>query len=80
MLSASRAATVSLFLIDSVNISACRVTELGRSRYYPLWPDSARLGHVNPDDRRIELEIRPIIPTDSVQRLRRESCVEGLRR
>lgn len=76
MLSASRAATVSLFLIDSVGIPSCRVSALGRSRYYPIDPGSAAEGGVNPDDRRIELEIRPIVPSDSVQQRRRASCVE----
>jgi outer membrane protein OmpA-like peptidoglycan-associated protein len=77
VLSASRAATVALFLIDSVKIPACQVSALGRSRYYPVDPDSARKT-LEPDerDRRIELEIRPRIPHDSVQTRRRESCVE----
>lgn len=75
MLSASRAATVSLFLIDSVGVPPCRVSALGRSRYYPIEPDRARAGVINPEDRRIELEIRPIIPSDTVQQARRASCV-----
>lgn len=78
VLSASRAATVSLFLIDSVHVPACQVAALGRSRYYPV--DAARArssAGVDERDRRIELEIRPVIPSDSVQRSRRrESCVE----
>jgi outer membrane protein OmpA-like peptidoglycan-associated protein len=77
VLSASRAATVSLFLIDSAGIPACQVSALGRSRYYPADPAQARATHaVDPADRRIELEIRPILPRDSVQRMRRGACVE----
>jgi outer membrane protein OmpA-like peptidoglycan-associated protein len=76
VLSTSRAATVSLFLIDSVRVPACRIAALGRSRYYPVDPRTARQSDaVNELDRRIELEIRPIIPSDTVQRARRESCV-----
>ncbi|HET6232616.1 MAG TPA: OmpA family protein [Longimicrobiaceae bacterium] len=76
ILSASRAATVSLFLIDSVGIPACQVSALGRSRYYPVNPAAAASGHVDEADRRIELEIRPVIPSDTVQQARRKSCVE----
>lgn len=75
ILSASRAATIALFLIDSVGIPPCQVSALGRSRYYPLNPETARRGIVDPDDRRIELEIRPIVPSDTVQRNRRANCV-----
>jgi outer membrane protein OmpA-like peptidoglycan-associated protein len=80
MLAAARAATVSLFLIDSVGIPACRVSALGRSRYYPIDPEGASRGGINPDDRRIELEIRPIVPSDTVQRQRRSSCVDVVTR
>jgi outer membrane protein OmpA-like peptidoglycan-associated protein len=76
ILSASRAATVSLFLIDSVRISPCQVSALGRSRYYPLNPEAARQGGtVNEGDRRIELEIRPRVVGDTVQDRRRTNCV-----
>lgn len=76
VLSASRAATVSLFLIDSVHVPPCQVSALGRSRYYPVDPATARRSaDVDEQDRRIELEIRPVLPTDSVQRARRASCV-----
>ena len=76
ILSSSRAATVSLFLIDSVKISPCQVSALGRSRYYPVDPDSARASPtVNEGDRRIELEIRPIVLGDTVQEGRRKNCV-----
>lgn len=76
ILSASRAATVSLFLIDSVGISPCQVSALGRSRYYPVDPEAARQGGaVNEGDRRIELEIRPRVVGDTVQERRRSDCV-----
>ena len=76
ILSASRAATVSLFLIDSVGIPPCQVSALGRSRYYPADPERARhVAAVNEQDRRIELEIRPVLPRDTVQTARRKSCV-----
>jgi outer membrane protein OmpA-like peptidoglycan-associated protein len=76
ILSASRAATVSLFLIDSVSIDACQVSALGRSRYYPVDPEAARKSSVaNAGDRRIELEIRPVVVGDTVQEGRRSNCV-----
>jgi outer membrane protein OmpA-like peptidoglycan-associated protein len=77
VLSASRAATVSLFLIEGVGIPACKVSALGRSRYYPADPVQARSSaDIRPDDRRIELEIRPILPEDPAQARRRLACVE----
>lgn len=79
-LSAARAATVALFLIDSAGVPACRVSALGRSHYYPVRPDRARAGaDADPADRRIELEIRPQLPGDTVQRRRRDACVESRR-
>jgi len=76
VLSASRAATVALFLIDSVRVPPCQVSALGRSRYYPVDPGRARRSaEVDEQDRRIELEIRPVLPADSVQKARRGSCV-----
>jgi outer membrane protein OmpA-like peptidoglycan-associated protein len=77
-LSASRAATIAQFLIDSVAVPPCRVSALGRSRYYPVDPERARSDTaVDPRDRRIELEIRPVLPTDTLQRARRErNCVD----
>ena len=76
ILSASRAATVSLFLIDSVRIPECQVSAMGRSRYYPVDPAAARIsGRVDGRDRRIELEIRPKVVRDTVQDRRRASCV-----
>lgn len=75
-LSASRATTVALFLIDSAGLSPCGVTSLGRGKHYPVNPGAARQSRqVDEADRRIELEIRPIIPSDSVQAKRRASCV-----
>lgn len=75
-LSASRAATVSMFLIDSAGMPACSVSAMGRSRNYPVNPVAARAStEVDPADRRIELEIRPKLPGDSVQRMRAASCV-----
>lgn len=77
ILSSARAATVSLFLIDSASIPACQVSALGRSRYYPVNPEEARQSHtVNARDRRIELEIRPVVVGDAVQERRRRSCVD----
>jgi outer membrane protein OmpA-like peptidoglycan-associated protein len=73
VLSASRAATVALFLIQDVHIPPCKVSALGRSRFYPVGPELR--DSVNPSDRRIELEIRPIVPGDTVQERRRKSCV-----
>lgn len=76
ILSASRAATVSLFLIDSVGIPPCKVSAMGRSRYYPVDPRAARHSDtVDGDDRRIELEIRPVVVGDTVQERRRGECV-----
>lgn len=76
ILSSARAATVSLFLIDSVSIPPCQVSALGRSRYYPVNPDSARRSAtVNEGDRRIELEIRPVVVGDTVQERRKSNCV-----
>jgi chemotaxis protein MotB len=76
-LSASRSATVALFLVESVGLPPCQITALGRSFYYPVSPEDARRsGKVNPADRRIELEIRPRIPGDSLQRQRRAACVQ----
>jgi outer membrane protein OmpA-like peptidoglycan-associated protein len=80
ILSASRAAAVSLFLIDSVAIPECKVSALGRSRYYPVDPGAARRSRaVDRKDRRIELEIRPIVLGDTVQAGRRSSCVPSRR-
>jgi outer membrane protein OmpA-like peptidoglycan-associated protein len=77
VLSASRAATVSLYLIERVGIPACKVSALGRSRYYPANPRAARMRTaVDSADRRIELEIRPVLPSDTTQTLRREACVD----
>jgi len=59
-LSSARAATVALFLIDSAGIHPCRISALGRSRYYPVDPgDAQSVSSPDPADRRIELEVRP---------------------
>ncbi|HSU17489.1 OmpA family protein [Longimicrobium sp.] len=80
VLSSARAATVALFLIDSAGVPACRVSALGRSHYYPVRPARARAGaKADPADRRIELEIRPQLPGDTVQRHRRDACVDSRR-
>jgi outer membrane protein OmpA-like peptidoglycan-associated protein len=76
-LSAARAASVALFLIDTVHIAPCRVTALGRSRYYPVDVAMARTAREpNPQDRRIEMEIRPVIIGDRQQTERRDACVD----
>lgn len=76
-LSSERATTVALFFIDSLGIGACQITALGRGRYYPSSPALAMTSRrPNPADRRIELEIRPVIENDSAQAQRRRQCVE----
>jgi outer membrane protein OmpA-like peptidoglycan-associated protein len=77
-LSSTRAASVALFLIDSARIPACKVSALGRSRYYPVDPAAAArdAGAVDERDRRIELEIRPVVVGDTLQEQRRSSCVD----
>lgn len=76
-LSSSRATSVALILIDSLGIPACRVTALGRGRYYPVNPALARTTTIeNPADRRIELEIRPVVEGDVLQKAQRDRCVE----
>jgi outer membrane protein OmpA-like peptidoglycan-associated protein len=76
-LSSSRAATVALFLIDSVGFNPCQVTALGRSRHYPVDPEQAQTGVIDVRDRRIELEIRPVLPQDPDQQRRRDGCVDA---
>jgi outer membrane protein OmpA-like peptidoglycan-associated protein len=76
-LSAERAASVALFLIHETGLPACKITALGRGRFYPVDPERARATtEVMPADRRIELEIRPIILSDEGQSARRGHCVE----
>ena len=75
-LSSQRAATVALFLIDSTGLPACKVTALGRGRLYPIDPVGARATtRPNPADRRIELEIRPMVVANKEQEARRRNCV-----
>jgi outer membrane protein OmpA-like peptidoglycan-associated protein len=57
-LSAARASSVALFLIEK-GLSACKVTALGRGSYFPVDTTKARLPEGRPEDRRIEIEIRP---------------------
>ena len=76
-LSSERAASVALFLTGDARLPACMITALGRGPFYPVDPDSARVARtVMPEDRRIELEIRPMIVGDSAQLARRRQCVE----
>ena len=80
MLSSERAATVALFLIDQGKLPACRVTALGRGPFYPLDPVRARTYSTpNPLDRRIEIEIRPLVVGDTAQERRRKECVDDVR-
>jgi outer membrane protein OmpA-like peptidoglycan-associated protein len=71
-LSAQRAVSVSSYLI-SKGLSACKVTALGRGRYYPI--DTI----VETKNRRIELEIHPIIPSTATKASSRQRCVEARR-
>lgn len=76
-LSSSRATSVALILINDFGLSACRVTALGRGRFYPVDPVQARQSSAaNPADRRIELEIRPVVKGDKVQQEQRARCVD----
>src|SRR4051812_32209009 len=79
-LSSQRAATVALFLIDEAKLPACRVTALGRGPFYPVDPVRARTYSTpNPLDRRIEIEIRPLVVGDTAQDRRRKECVDDVR-
>jgi outer membrane protein OmpA-like peptidoglycan-associated protein len=76
-LSSERAASIALFFIGETGLPACKITALGRGPFYPVNPDLARRqARVMPEDRRIELEIRPVIVGDSAQIARRSHCVE----
>jgi outer membrane protein OmpA-like peptidoglycan-associated protein len=76
-LSSERAASVALFLIGETGLPACKITALGRGPFYPVDPERARRARtVMAQDRRIELEIRPVIVGDSAQLSRRRQCVE----
>lgn len=78
-LSAQRAATIAQFLIDSVGLSACSVSALGRSHYYPVDTSATQSLTVDPRDRRIELEFRPVLPRDQNQVFQRSRCRSGNR-
>ena len=72
-----RAASIALFFIGETGLPACKITALGRGPFYPVNPALARReARVMPEDRRIELEIRPVIVGDSAQIARRTHCVE----
>jgi outer membrane protein OmpA-like peptidoglycan-associated protein len=76
-LSSERAGTVALFLVGPGRLPVCKVTALGRGRFYPTDPARAHASATpNPGDRRIELEIRPVVLGDSAQARRRRDCVE----
>jgi outer membrane protein OmpA-like peptidoglycan-associated protein len=76
-LSSQRASTVALFLIREAKLPACKVTALGRGRYFPVDPAAARRDTMpHPGDRRIEIEIRPSVVGDSAQAKRKNDCVE----
>jgi hypothetical protein len=56
----------------------CKVTALGRGRYYPTDAKRAHASSIpDPRDRRIEVEIRPVVLGDSAQAERRRDCVNG---
>jgi outer membrane protein OmpA-like peptidoglycan-associated protein len=63
LLSSERASSVALYLIEKGGLDPCKVTALGRGRYYPVQPDLPRLEQGRPEDRRIEIEIRPVATT-----------------
>lgn len=76
-LSSSRAGTVALYFINHEGLSACKVTALGRGRYYPV--DATMAHSTNTPsalDRRIEIEIRPLVIGDTAQASQRKRCVE----
>jgi flagellar motor protein MotB len=76
-LSSNRAATVALFLMGE-GLPACKVTALGRGRYYPVDAATAHAtSKASPLDRRIEIEIRPLVPSDTAQENQRKRCVEA---
>lgn len=76
-LSSERAGTIALFLVGQGGLPVCKVTALGRGRYYPTDPRRAHASAApDPRDRRIEVEIRPVVLGDSTQAARRRDCVE----
>lgn len=78
LLSAQRAVTVALYLVQQEGLSPCLVSAEGRGKYYPVDPEGAR-NAPNPEgvpqDRRIELEIWPVIVDDSAQIRNARGCV-----
>ena len=65
-LSASRAAAVAQFLVDSIHLNPCKVAAIGRANYYPANAASTSV-IADPRDRRIEIEVVPSYATDTVQ-------------
>jgi Outer membrane protein and related peptidoglycan-associated (lipo)proteins len=63
LLSSERASSVALYLIEKGGLDPCKVTALGRGRYYPVSPELPRTEQGRPEDRRIEIEIRPVATT-----------------
>jgi outer membrane protein OmpA-like peptidoglycan-associated protein len=75
-LSSNRAGTVALYFINHGNLSACKITALGRGKYYPVDTVAAHASRdPSPLDRRIEIEIRPVV-SDTAQVHQRQRCVE----
>lgn len=79
LLSAQRAVTVALYLVQQEGLSPCVVSAEGRGKYYPVDAEAARRD-ANVDgmaqDRRIELEIWPKIVGDSAQIRNTRNCVD----
>jgi outer membrane protein OmpA-like peptidoglycan-associated protein len=76
-LSSARAGTIALFLVNEGGLPVCKITALGRGRYYPIDAARARRDPApDPQDRRIEIEIRPVVLNDSTQQKRRNECVQ----
>jgi hypothetical protein len=77
LLSAQRAVTVALYLVQDQKLSPCKVSAAGRGKYYPVNRDSASSLNGMAQDRRIELEIWPVIMGDSAQIRNERGCVDG---
>jgi outer membrane protein OmpA-like peptidoglycan-associated protein len=67
LLSAQRASSVALYLIEKGRLDPCKVTALGRGRYYPVNTRLPRIAEGRPEDRRIEIEIRPVATSQKTQ-------------
>lgn len=78
-LSAQRAVTVAMYLIQEERLPSCEVSAEGRGEYYPVDPAAARARPKDQgmaQDRRIELEIWPVVPGDSNKVKNRLDCVD----